>query len=213
MVGLQEVLIASGNPKKIREIRGLLAPLSVHVLTPDEVGPLPEVIEDAPTFAGNAAKKARETACATGRWCLADDSGLEVEALDGAPGVFSARFAGEHGDDAANNEKLLALLEGKSPEQRGARFVCALALANPEGEVIAQFEGTAEGRILDAPRGSGDFGYDPLFEIAEFHRTFGELGSTVKAVLSHRSRATRRLLPQLRALRAGWHDQLEESRS
>ena len=93
-MGLQEVLIASGNPKKIREIRGLLAPLSVRVLTSDEVGPLPEVIEDAPTFAGNAAKKARETACATGLWCLADDSGLEVEALDGAPGVFSARFAG-----------------------------------------------------------------------------------------------------------------------
>jgi len=205
VVGLQEVLIASGNPKKIREIRGLLAPLSVHVLTSDEVGPLPEVIEDAPTFAGNAAKKARETACATGRWCLADDSGLEVEALDGAPGVFSARFAGEHGDDAANNEKLLALLEGKPPEQRGARFVCALALANPEGEVTAQFEGTAEGRILDAPRGSGDFGYDPLFLFTEeghdqTGQGFAELGPEAKGAISHRGRALKEFIHHLAAL-------------
>ena len=205
MVGLQEVLIASGNPKKIREIRGLLAPLSVHVLTSDEVGSLPEVIEDAPTFAGNAAKKARETACATGRWCLADDSGLEVEALDGAPGVFSARFAGEHGDDAANNEKLLALLEGKPPEQRGARFVCALALANPEGEVTAQFEGAAEGRILDAPRGSGDFGYDPLFLFTEeghdqTGRGFAELGTEAKGAISHRGRALKIFILHLAAL-------------
>ncbi|MDE0915567.1 MAG: RdgB/HAM1 family non-canonical purine NTP pyrophosphatase [Planctomycetota bacterium] len=205
MVGLQEVLIASGNPKKIREIRGLLAPLSVQVLTSDEVGPLPEVIEDAPTFADNAAKKARETAIATGRWCLADDSGLEVDALDGAPGVFSARFAGKHGDDEANNEKLLSLLEGKPREQRGARFVCALALADPQGEVTAQFEGTAEGLILDAPRGSGDFGYDPLFLFTEeghdqTGQGFAELAPDAKSAISHRGRALQKFIHHLAAL-------------
>ena len=205
MVGLQEVLIASGNGKKIREIRGLLAPLSVQVLTTDDVGPLPEVIEDAPTFAGNAAKKARETALATGRWCLADDSGLEVEALDGAPGVLSARFAGEHGDDGANNEKLLSLLQGKAPEQRAARFVCALALANPAGEVTAQFEGTAAGRILEAPRGTGDFGYDPLFLFTEeghdqTGQGFAELEPEAKNGVSHRGRALRQFIDYLAAL-------------
>ncbi len=205
MLGPQEVLIASGNAKKIREIRGLFAPLSMKVLTAEEVGPLPDVTEDKPTFAGNAAKKARETALATGRWCLADDSGLEVEALDGAPGVLSARFAGEHGNDEANNDKLLALLDGLTSERRAARFVCALALANPTGEVTAEFEGIASGQILEAARGTGDFGYDPLFLFTEeghdqTGQGFAELDPAAKSAVSHRGRALRQMIAHLASL-------------
>ena len=125
--------------------------------------------------------------------------------MDGAPGVFYARFAGKHGDDEANNEKLLSLLEGKPREQRGARFVCALALADPQGEVTAQFEGTAEGLILDAPRGSGDFGYDPLFLFTEeghdqTGQGFAELAPDAKSAISHRGRALQKFIHHLAAL-------------
>ncbi len=199
-----EILIASGNAKKVLEIRALLEPLDINVLTSEEVGALPDVHEDGATFADNAAKKARETALATSRWCLADDSGLEVEALDGAPGVHSARFAGTHGDDAANNTKLLGLLEGLPSEKRAAQFICALALARPTGEVVAQFMGSARGCILDAPRGDGDFGYDPLFLFTEpghdqTGRGFAELAPSAKSTISHRGRALAQFIEYLAA--------------
>lgn len=202
MRGFMDVVLASGNPKKAAELRALLAPLDVVVLSPSDVGGLPEVDEDRDTFAGNARKKAESAARATGRWALADDSGLCVDALDGAPGVRSARYAGTHGDDAANNAKLLGALEGLAPEQRGARFVCALALAGPSGETEAVFEGEVHGRILDAPRGDGGFGYDPLFlftepDHPETGRGFAELSQAEKATISHRGRALRGLAEHL----------------
>ncbi len=197
-----EILLASGNKKKIAELRGLLAPLGVETLVPADVGGLPEVEETETTFAGNARKKARAAALSTRRWALADDSGLEVDALGGLPGVRSARFAGAHGDDEANNQMLLARLAGLPRERRSARFVCALALADPSGEIDFEAQGSARGRILEAPRGERDFGYDPLFLFTEegfaaTDRGFAELSPEEKATVSHRGRALRQLVQHL----------------
>src|SRR5262249_10271710 len=155
--------LGSNNAKKIRELEAQLAALDVQITTPRDVGGMPEVIEDQATFRGNAAKKAIAAAECSGMWSLADDSGLEVDALNGAPGVRSARFAGAHGDDDANNQLLLAKMKDVPDERRGARFVCALALARPDGSIALEVEGIARGRILHARRGTHDFGYDPLF--------------------------------------------------
>jgi XTP/dITP diphosphohydrolase len=159
---------------------------------------IPDVIEDADTFAGNASKKAREVSAATGLPALADDSGLEVDALDGAPGVYSARYAGEPHSDSANNTKLLAALAGIA--KRTARFRAVLALADVKGalgtEVITA-DGTCEGTILTAPRGTGGFGYDPLFFAPELGMTFAEAGLGSKSELSHRARAMRAIKPRL----------------
>jgi len=202
------LLIATQNAKKRRELALVLAPLSIELVTPAEIGGLPEVDEDQPSFAGNAAKKARSAAQASGLWSLADDSGLEVEALDGAPGVRSARYAGEPSDDGRNNAKLLAALRDLAEDRRGARFVCALALARPDGTLALEVEGEARGRILAAPRGDGDFGYDPLFLFTEpgFPQTgrgFAELAPEEKARVSHRGRALRRLAQGLAELPRG----------
>src|SRR5262245_39726664 len=196
------ILIATQNPKKRRELEHLLAPLAIEIVTPADVGGLPPVDEDQPTFALNAAKKAASAARASGEWTLADDSGLEVEALGGAPGVRSARWAGEPAVDARNNAKLLRELAGVPDERRGARFVCALALARPDGTLALEVSGEARGRILDAPRGDGDFGYDPLFLFTEpgFAQTgmgFAELTGVEKSAVSHRGRALRALLARL----------------
>lgn len=201
------LLIASDNHKKRAELERLLAPLGCELVTPAEIGGLPEVEEDQPTFAANAAKKARSGALAAGLWTLADDSGLEVDALGGAPGVRSARFAGRHGDDAANNALLLERLAGVPAQRRGARFVCALALARPDGSLALEVEGEVRGRILGAARGTGGFGYDPLFlfteaGFAETGRPFGELDPAAKARVSHRGRALRLLADRLPALLA-----------
>jgi XTP/dITP diphosphohydrolase len=197
-----EILLATGNRKKMAELRGLLAPLGVDLLAPSDVGGLPDVEETESTFAGNARKKARAAARAAGRWSLADDSGLEVDALGGLPGVRSARFAGAHGDDAANNRLLLEQLAGIAPERRSARFVCAIALADPLGEIDFEAQGTARGRILEAERGTRDFGYDPLFLFTEeghasCGRSFAELDAEEKAAVSHRGRALRQLVQHL----------------
>lgn len=164
----------------------------------------PEVVEDAATFSGNARKKASETARALGMWVLADDSGLAVEALDGAPGVNSARFAGAHGDDDANNRKLLDALGDLPDECRGAAFVCTLALSDRRGEILLEADGACRGTIAGAPYGVNGFGYDPLFLIREYHQTFGALSALVKHQLSHRSRAFAKLRPSLiRLISAG----------
>lgn len=199
------IVLGTRNLKKGREIAILLAPpweahprLSRLVArTLDEWPDLPDVVEDAETFAGNARKKASETALSLGLWTLADDSGLAVDALAGAPGVYSARFAGTHGDDEANNRLVLERMAAVPDDRRGAAFVCALALADPTGTVRLEAEGTCRGRLTREPRGPGGFGYDPLFLIPEYHRTFGELSPLVKAQLSHRSRAFARLRPAL----------------
>ncbi len=197
-----ELLLASANRKKLAELERMLAPLGIGLLTPADVGGLAAVEEDRATFAENARKKSTAAALATGRWCLADDSGLEVEALGGEPGARSARFPGEPFDHAANNALLLQKLAGVPESRRGARFVCALSLSRPDGSSAAVLEGTAAGRILFAPRGDGDFGYDPLFQFAEdglaqTGRTFAELRPEEKAAVSHRGRALRLLLARL----------------
>jgi XTP/dITP diphosphohydrolase len=199
------LLIATQNPKKLRELELVLAPLRVERVTPADVGGLPPVDEDQPTFALNAAKKAQSAARAREVWALADDSGLEVDALGGEPGVRSARWAGEPADDARNNAKLLRALAGVPDERRGARFVCALAVARPDGTLAFAVEGEARGRILTEPRGNGDFGYDPLFlftepGFAQTGRGFAELDPAAKAAVSHRGRALAALARGLRAL-------------
>jgi XTP/dITP diphosphohydrolase len=155
----------------------------------DEFPAAPEVVEDADTFAGNARKKASELARALSHWVVADDSGLAVDALGGAPGVFSARYAGEPTDDEANNRKVLGALEATPDDRRGAAFHCALALADPDGTIRLEAEGACRGRMTREKRGQQGFGYDPLFLIAEYHKTFGELSPLVKHQLSHRARA------------------------
>lgn len=197
-----KLLLASGNPKKRRELEAWLAPLGITVVGPDAVGGLPEVVEDRDTFAGNAAKKALSAARHTGEWSLADDSGLEVDALDGAPGVWSARFAGPACDDEANNDLLLERLADVPDDARGARFVCVLSLASPGGEVVLEVEGEARGTIVRARRGDRDFGYDPLFEFTEpgfpqTGSTFAELPIEEKSDISHRGRALARLVESL----------------
>ncbi len=203
-----KLVIATRNRKKGEEMFALLAPpwepnnrlAGLEIETLDAYPNAPEVDEDADTFAGNARKKAVETARALGRWVVADDSGLAVDALGGAPGVYSARYAGTHGDDNANNAKLLAELSDVPDDRRGAAFVCALALVDPSGTVAFETEATCRGRITHEVRGSGGFGYDPLFLIREYHRTFGELGPIVKHQLSHRARAFVRLRPVLEGI-------------
>lgn len=205
-----DLLLASGNPKKLAELSRLVAGLGVRVLSPADHGPLPEVDEDGATFEENALKKATAWAGASGLTCIADDSGLEVDALGGAPGVHSARYAGVHGDDTANNKKLLAALVGVPERARTARFVCAIAVAAPNGTCLAAARGTVEGRIVGAPRGAGGFGYDPLFQCDDLGlpealrgRSFGELSHEQKALVSHRGRALSILREDLRALARG----------
>ncbi len=195
------LVFATRNRGKLVELRALLPGISVVAV--DELEhPVPEVVEDADTFAGNAAKKAREVSRATGLPALADDSGLEVDALDGAPGVYSARYAGASATDAENNAKLLAALAGVAPERRSARFRAALAFADvagPLGDRLITAGGTCEGTILTSARGVGGFGYDPLFFSPELGQTFAEAGVGTKSDLSHRARAMQAIKPQLLA--------------
>jgi XTP/dITP diphosphohydrolase len=196
----RRLVFATHNPGKLTELRQLLADLDAfEVVSAGELA-LPDVVEDADTFAGNAALKARAASRASGLPALADDSGLEVDALGGAPGVHSARYAGPAKDDRRNNEKLLAALAGVPPKRRAARFRSVLALADvagPLGDRVLVSEGTCEGVVLEAPRGSGGFGYDPLFFSPELGCTFAEAGVGPKNHLSHRARAMRAMRAQL----------------
>ena len=199
------LVFATRNKGKLVELRQLLP--GVDVLSIDEAAQrlgieIPEVVEDADTFAGNAIKKAREVSLITKLPALADDSGLEVDALGGAPGVYSARYAGEHAGDAANNAKLLAALTGVPADQRTARFRAVLALSDvlgPLGTENITADGVCEGTLLDAPRGTGGFGYDPLFLFPELGQTFAELGVGTKGDLSHRAKAMWAIKPRLLA--------------
>jgi XTP/dITP diphosphohydrolase len=192
------LVIGSRNAKKRDELVGLLAPRGIEVKTLADFPDLThEVDEDGDTFEHNARKKATEYAKALGQWVLADDSGVCIDALGGAPGVYSAHYAGKHGDDAANNALVLEKLAGLPPEKRGAHYVAMLVLANPSGNVRAETRGECHGRILTEAHGAGGFGYDPLFEVREYHRTFGQMGPAVKRAISHRSRAMRAMLPQI----------------
>jgi XTP/dITP diphosphohydrolase len=194
-----QLLVASSNPGKIREIRALL-PSEIEVVGLHDLGLLsPEEI--GATFRENADLKALRAARSSGMLALADDSGLEVEALGGAPGVRSARFAGEPPDDARNREALLSALSGIPADCRGARFVSAVSIANPDG-IVGTSQGVVSGTILDHERGRRGFGYDALFLLAD-GRTVAELLDEEKNAMSHRSVAIRKILPQLaRALAA-----------
>jgi XTP/dITP diphosphohydrolase len=192
----RELVIASKNPGKIREIRAIFADLPVAVV---EVPGLPDVVEDGDSFRANAVKKAVETARAVGRWALADDSGLEVDALDGAPGIHSARWSGR--GDEANNDRLLEELRGVPAAARTARYRAVVVVATPSGELVAEAEGTFEGLIGFERRGTGGFGYDPLFVLPERGRTVAELPSELKNRISHRAKALEAIrAPLTRAL-------------
>lgn len=191
-----KLVLATGNKGKVREIAGELAAYGIEVLALDSFPQVGEIEEDGQTFAANAIKKATQTADLTSLLTLADDSGLEVDYLGGAPGVFSARFAGAGKSDQANNEKLLTLLAGVPPEKRTARFQCVMAIARP-GALLHTVRGTCEGVIGSAPRGEQGFGYDPLFYLPSYDRTFAELELSVKNKISHRGRALAQALAYL----------------
>lgn len=208
------ILIASGNPAKVREIIAILAEAWPDVASAPEwlslsdlPSPPPEPDEHGPTFAAIAREKAGYYSLTTGLWTLADDSGLEVDALGGEPGVFSARYAGVNhlGDrraaDAANNARLIERLRDVPPDRRTARFRCAAALADG-WRILLEADGTVEGRIIDQPRGSGGFGYDPHFWLDERGCTTAELPAAEKNRISHRGRAFRALAADLRRLLA-----------
>lgn len=194
-----KLLVATHNPGKVRELRELLADLPVEVTFPPEIGLELEVDETGATFAENAALKALAFARASGLVALADDSGLEVDALGGAPGVHSARYAGPGASDADRYRKLLAALAGVPPGQRSARFRCVVAVATPAGDVELA-EGVCEGEIASEPLGQHGFGYDPVFQVAGVGRRMAELPPDLKNQLSHRGRAFRAARPILESL-------------
>lgn len=191
---IDELVLATGNEGKVREFSGLLKGVFERVVSLRNLDSPPEVIEDGETFRDNALKKARAIAEYSGKPVLADDSGLEVDALGGRPGVYSARYAGENATDKDNVKKLLTEMEGK--ENREARFVCCLALVYPDGREIV-VRGTCEGVISREPRGEGGFGYDPVFYLPEFEKTMAEIDPALKNRISHRARAAEKLVEQL----------------
>jgi XTP/dITP diphosphohydrolase len=191
------LILGTANRKKGLELADLLRPVGARLRTLADFPSTFRVVEDGDTFAENARLKAAGYAKTLSRWVLADDSGLLVDALGGEPGVFSARYAGPAATDDANNCLLLDRLKDLPLERRTAQFVCHIAVADATGEIRAQSEAACRGRILFEPRGQSGFGYDPLFEVVEYHRSFAEFGLRVKAVLSHRARAACRLIPQL----------------
>ncbi len=197
----QEIVIATHNPGKLREMQALLAPLGLKILSLKDFPEAPDVPEDGTTFAENAAKKAKTVARTTGRPAIADDSGLVVKALGGRPGVFTSRFAGERTSDRNKCLRLLEEMAGIPEEQREASFVCAIAVALPEGEV-KMVEGECQGRITFSPRGENGFGFDPIFLIPQLGKTLADLEPEVKNQVSHRGRALEKLkliLPQFLA--------------
>ena len=198
---MKRVLVATSNPGKIRDLVGAAMPHSIEIVPLPNFSSLPAVIEDGATFEANARKKAEAySRYVPGEIVIADDSGLEVDALGGAPGVHSARYAADdphraesNTDDEANNAKLIREIKNIAPEKRSGRFVCWIAAAR-DGYTFAVFEGKAEGTILDAPRGTNGFGYDPLFYFPQIRKTFAELSAEEKAKYSHRGAAFRKFL-------------------
>jgi XTP/dITP diphosphohydrolase len=197
------LVVGSRNRKKLGEIVEILGDLGLDLRDLSGWPDAPEVVEDGATFEANARKKATELARHLRHWVLGEDSGLVVPALNGRPGVYSARYAGRQGDDEANNDRLLAELAPLPEDRRAAYYVCTAALSDPAGQVQAVVEGRCHGVITRERRGRGGFGYDPLFLVPEYHRTFGELSARVKHALSHRARALAQLRPALRRLLPG----------
>ena len=198
---MKELVLASGNKGKLAEFQRLLEGLDVQIHSMKEYPEIGEIVEDGSTFAENALIKARAVCKATGKPAMADDSGLAVDALNGAPGIYSARFAGEQRSDADNNAKVLQLLEGVEDSKRTARFFCVIAIVLPDGREYT-VEGTCEGTILRALRGEGGFGYDPLFYVESLDKTFAELTMEEKNRISHRGHANRKAVEIIRGLKS-----------
>src|SRR5262245_24944350 len=192
---MPRVVLGSRNKKKLKEMVALLGDLGLDLTDLTPYPDAPEVEETAETFVGNATLKATQLAPILSAWVIGEDSGLCVPALDGAPGVYSARYAGTHGDDQANNDKLLRELAQLTGDARAAYYVSTAVLADPTGRVVAEVEGRCHGVIVTERRGSGGFGYDPLFLVPEYGKTFGELPPEVKQQMSHRARAFEQLRP------------------
>ncbi len=197
---IEKVVLATRNRGKVAELRELLEGLGIELPSLEHFPNVPEVEEDGETFETNARKKAGVVARCTGLPALADDSGLEVDTLNGAPGVRSARFSGDHATYTENNEKLLRMMKEVPWEKRTARFRCALALAFPDGDGTVQtLEGTCEGRITEQSKGENGFGYDPLFFVPELGKTFAQISRSEKGKISHRGRALKQLKQLLSA--------------
>jgi len=190
-----ELLVGTTNRGKLDEVQGYLKRLSLKTVALPSLERWPAVVEDGATYEANALKKARTLAQYSGYLTLADDSGLEVDALKGSPGIYSARYCGEEGNDQKNNEKLLEALRQVSEEKRTARFVCVLALCTPQSRGAKEWtvRGSCEGKIAFSPKGQNGFGYDPIFFYPELDKTFGEIDRETKATVSHRGKALRKL--------------------
>ncbi|HHV72209.1 MAG TPA: XTP/dITP diphosphatase [Clostridia bacterium] len=189
---MAKILLATGNEGKIKEFKKLLEDLPIQLVSLKELDRPPKILEDGKTFLDNAKKKALELAKFSNLLTLADDSGLEVDYLEGAPGVYSARFAGENASDSDNNKKLLQLLAGLPLEKRQARFICCLVIAYPDGNYYVA-EGKCEGLIAFEPKGQNGFGYDPIFYLPQLAMTMAELSPEEKNSLSHRAEAMRKM--------------------
>jgi len=189
---MKELIVASRNKGKVGEIMALLNGLPYKVTSLLDYPQIPEIIEDGKTYRANALKKAREVALATGKMAMSDDSGIEVKALNNAPGIYSARFAGEGASEAARNQKLFRMLKGVPMHQRQGRYRCVIALVNAKGEELGVVQGTCSGYITTKNIGTNGFGFDPLFLLKRYNKTFGQLPSTLKAKISHRARALKK---------------------
>jgi len=197
-----KLLVATTNPGKFAEVKDFLRQLPLEVLSLSDLATWPKIIEDGATFEENALKKARALAEYSGYLTLADDSGLEVDALNGAPGIYSARYCGEEGNDKKNNEKLMHELREIPEEKRTGRFVCALALCAPKSHSMKEWtvRDSCEGRISFELKGENGFGYDPLFFYPSLGKTFGEIDRAIKATVSHRGKALKKLAEMLPSL-------------
>ncbi len=198
-----ELVIATRNPGKLREIEGFLQGLPVQLFSLSEFDQVPDIAEDGASFTENALKKARIVCSITGRSALADDSGLCVDALDGKPGIYSARYAGEEASDEKNLQKLLEEMKSVPPRGRTAHFVCVLALVDPSGQEKI-FEGSCTGKIITRPLGKNGFGYDPVFLFEPLGLTFAQMDPVVKGTVSHRGKALRQFAAHMRNA-AGLH--------
>jgi len=196
---ITELIIATGNKHKVEEIKDVLRDLGVKIVPMADMPSFPKTVEDGATLEENAAKKAREAALFYNKWALSDDTGLEVDFLNGAPGVYSARFAGEHCSYEDNNKKLLSLLKDVPPEKRTAKFACVIAISNPKGE-CSFARGEIYGIITDKISGSNGFGYDPVFFVPQENKTFAELSSEEKNKISHRAKALQEAKKRIKAI-------------
>jgi len=197
---VKELIVASRNKGKVGEIKELLAGLPYKVTSLFEYPQIPEIIEDGKTYRANALKKAREVALFTGKMAISDDSGIEVKALGNAPGIYSARFAGEGASEKARNKKLFAMLKNVPISKRQARYRCVIALVNAKGQELGIVQGTCSGLIATKEIGTNGFGFDPLFLLKRYNKTFGQLPASLKAKISHRARALKKFRKLLNSL-------------